>query len=155
MIHAWSVDAVLDACGSEETELELSLDDCPYRDEDYTRGRDRSGARAGCPSYSFDVGDRVGDMAFSSDSEKLLTGGEGGHIWDLTRGREIAELPHEGYLLGVDFSADDRFVATASIDHMAGIWDANTGENKMMMQHNGRVEDIVFSADSNWVGNCE
>ena len=149
--YVWQVDEVLAVCDS-AIDRELSIDGCLYENGN-SIGRFGEGERgASCPSHSFDAdGLWVTSLAFSSDSERLLTGGGNGYIWEIASGEKIAELPHKGYLLSVDFSADERFVATASIDHTAGVWDADTGENKMIMQHNGRVEDIVFSADGKWV----
>jgi WD40 repeat protein len=58
-------------------------------------------------------------------------------------------LRHEGPVLGVAFSPDGRWLATASADRTAVVWNAATGDKRFSkpLQHNGDVLAIEFSLD--------
>ena len=73
-------------------------------------------------------------------------------VWDAVTGSELFRLKqHTGAVMGVTFSADDRFIATASFDQTARIWDATTGSELFVFKSaNGSwVHSVAFSPDSN------
>lgn len=72
-------------------------------------------------------------------------------VWDLKNSREVMKLAHHDAVWGIDFSADGRFIATASADYTACVWDATSGEKLFCSDHPGYVYEVVFSPDSKLV----
>jgi WD40 repeat protein len=68
---------------------------------------------------------RVGAMAFSPDSARLLTGSDdqSAAVWDVETGRIVAVYKgHPGPVRLVAYSPDGKRVATASTDPLARLW---------------------------------
>ena len=51
----------------------------------------------------------------------------------------------------VNFSSDNRWVATSSYDNTARIWDAQTGKEIARLEHDGPVTAVSFNSDNRWV----
>jgi WD40 repeat protein len=66
-------------------------------------------------------------------------------------GRLLILRGHREPVASVRFSADGRFVATASRDHKARIWDAATGTRLHTVGHAARVQDAAFSPNGRWL----
>jgi WD40 repeat protein len=65
----------------------------------------------------------LSDVAFSPDSQRLLTGGAEATLWDLATREVVAKLP--GDAGHVTFSPDGHLILTAS-DRVVSIWDTRT-----------------------------
>jgi WD40 repeat protein len=52
-------------------------------------------------------------------------------LWEVATGRNLHELPHEDHINQAAFSADGRWVVTASVDSTAVLWDSSTGKRLM------------------------
>jgi WD40 repeat protein/class 3 adenylate cyclase len=101
------------------------------------------------------AGTSVKDAAFSPDGERLLTGGQGdtAHLWDVSSGQTLLELPgHGSDLTRVSFSPDGKLALTASEDSTARIWDAATGRLLAVLAgHTGPVAYGEFTPDGRFV----
>ena len=76
---------------------------------------------------------------FSAGSTKLKKG----IVWDL-EGNEIISIPHEAYVWSVNFSPDEKFVATASWDETIKISSID-GTQEKTLQNGGRTWFARFS----------
>jgi WD40 repeat protein len=101
------------------------------------------------------AGTLVRDAAFSPDGERLLTGGQGdtAHLWDVSSGQMLLELPgHGSDLTRVSFSPDGKLALTASEDSTARIWDAATGRLLAVLAgHTGPVAYAEFTPHGRFV----
>lgn len=86
----------------------------------------------------------------SEDQLIALTGLKTFDLWDSLEGgfREGFEFSHNLTIVGADFSADGRFLATASHDSSAKIWDLESGQAVGdRLKHQGDVYGLSFSPD--------
>jgi WD40 repeat protein/serine/threonine protein kinase len=92
---------------------------------------------------------------FSPDGRRILTGGVShrGIIWEL--GQILAgttqggiALPHSENVPFGGFSADGKWVATASFDRTARVWSAVDGRLEATLEHSGTVRMAQFSPDN-------
>jgi len=88
-------------------------------------------------------------LFMSVDGRLVATGGDKqGYVYDSATGRLKFTLPHEGWVVSVAFSSDNKWIATASHDKTAKLWDAATGKIKATFEgHIGAVNTIAFSPD--------
>ncbi|HVU64842.1 MAG TPA: serine/threonine-protein kinase, partial [Phycisphaerales bacterium] len=89
---------------------------------------------------------------FSPDGKLLVYTDERGNL-QLVHGDTLLPVAtlggHKNALHSIVFSADDRFLATASIDTTARIWDLSAEPPScVVLQHPGQVETVALSADS-------
>ncbi len=71
-------------------------------------------------------------------------------LWDVSQPRSprrIAELPHDDAVRWVEFSPDDRLLATASDDGSARLWDAESGAERVRVAHQRSVRRALFAPD--------
>jgi WD40 repeat protein/serine/threonine protein kinase len=67
--------------------------------------------------------------------------------------RRLADAPllnltgHDNFVICVAYSADGKWLASASHDQTARIWDADTGSQLHTLHHNGYVLGVAFSPD--------
>ncbi len=100
------------------------------------------------------VPDGVFRFAFSPSGDVIAAGvGETGTVWvwDVrTKGQSrVLATGHRARVSSLAFSADGRWVATASDDATARVLRADTGETSIVLEgHSDWVNDIAFSADS-------
>jgi WD40 repeat protein len=125
-----------------------------------TAGNDRSArvweAKSGREVARMTHDDNVLDVAFSPAGKYLATAsGETpdavgdkrdntARVWEVSGGREIARMKHEGGLNKIAFSPDGKYLATASDDHTARLWEAASGRELARMIHEDRVTSVGF-----------
>ncbi len=93
--------------------------------------------------------DRVCALAFSADGRLLATGGgepsRGGEIklWNAATGELARDIPniHSDVVLGLDFSPDGNFLASAAADKMARVTDLATG--KLARTFEGHTQHVL------------
>ncbi len=93
-------------------------------------------------------GDRV---AFSADSQRLITGGEGHtvEIWDARTGHHDQSLRgHSGDVWSLAVDRAGRWIASAGEDTTIRLWDAKTFQPLHTLRgHQGVVSSLAFSPD--------
>ena len=110
-------------------------------------------------------------LAVSNDGKYLASGGgnkdetieinsdlDNLSIWDLSTGKKLFNLPsHNDDIAdgGLAFSADSKFLASASLDKTVRIWEVATGKVlHILTGHTSTVEKAVFSPDGSLVATC-
>jgi WD40 repeat protein len=101
------------------------------------------------------------DIAFSSDSKRLVSTGENtpdvktnnvAIVWDLASCREIARMgEHQGRVNVARFSPSNDLVATGSQDSTARLWNLGNDKSIALTGHQDEVRDVSFSPDGNKV----
>jgi WD40 repeat protein len=99
---------------------------------------------------------RVESVAFSPDSQRLVSYGDSEHairVWDTVTGHEILSFPG-----GTDNSAcmvcspDGQYLASPSDDTTVRIWDATTATEKVSLPgHKAPILGMNFSRDGRWL----
>ncbi|HVT60352.1 MAG TPA: TIR domain-containing protein [Thermoanaerobaculia bacterium] len=65
--------------------------------------------------------------------------------------KEVSRLTHDGAVNAVAFSADVRYVATASDDKTARVFEAASGKEVARLTHEDRIFAVAFSSDGRYV----
>jgi WD40 repeat protein len=107
---------------------------------------------------------RVTSAAFAPDGATVVTAGADGRariwrsqggararIWHAQGGAPFVVARHEGAIEDVSFTADGRFVATASADRTAALWNVSTGDRVATYEHDGPVFAVMPNADTSVV----
>jgi WD40 repeat protein len=71
-------------------------------------------------------------VAFSPDSERIVTGGEDrtARVWEAATGHGLLTMPgHLAAIVSVAFSHDGHQIATGSWDHTVKVWDVASGRD--------------------------
>src|SRR5207244_11674840 len=93
------------------------------------------------------IGGYTDRVAFSAESQRLATGGEGQTvmIWDTKTGAELHVLrAHTGDVFSLAFSGDSQWLATAGEDTTVRICDAKSWELRGTLRgHAGRVDALA------------
>jgi len=90
-------------------------------------------------------------LAYSSDGSRLVsTHSNVAKIWDVNTGLATHTLTgHEGQVMRVAISPDQRTIATAGYDGTLKLWNASTGDGTLTLTgHEGAVNWVCFSPDS-------
>jgi WD40 repeat protein len=104
-------------------------------------------AGVGRPARLLKPGGPSGIVAFSPDSTKLLTNGEGSaQVWELVGGRVVAELRHGRTLSGAAYSPDGKLIATSG-EQRVKLWAAGDGRLLAEVASEGYVKRGAFSPD--------
>jgi WD40 repeat protein/serine/threonine protein kinase len=104
----------------------------------------------------------VNTLAFSPDGQRLVSGGEEGHvkIWNAISGAELATLPQHGRtgpasdarligVVSVAWSPDGTRLATASADAPIHVWDPESRELMATLRaHHGGTLAVAWHPDS-------
>lgn len=90
-------------------------------------------------------------LAFSYDGQWLISGAEGGHLWQWSVYREEVVRSwqgHDGDIWAIACSPDTPLVASASEDGTVGLWDIGAGRTVGRLRPGpGPVNTVVFSPD--------
>jgi len=88
-------------------------------------------------------------LYISPGGQLFATGGnKQAYVYETATGRLKFTLAHEDAVVSVAFSADNKWIATASHDKTAKVWDASTGKIKATLEgHIGIVNNVAFSPD--------
>jgi WD40 repeat protein len=108
-------------------------------------------AETGQVKHSFTLETKLGyALAFSPDGTHLLAGlTDEARVWDVSTGAELHRLTgQDGTIIGVDYSANGRFVATSTFNGSIKIWDAETGDLIHGSELKAEMCLIKFSPDS-------
>jgi WD40 repeat protein len=97
----------------------------------------------------------VGDLVFSSDGTRLVSGNHSTHIkvWDTQTGEQLHLLiDHNREVMGLAFSPDGSRLASASFDRTLRVWDTSTYENVFVLRgHTNRLTSVDYSPDGRWI----
>lgn len=111
------------------------------------------GIQTGDKKLQIDTGGTPINQATFSPDGQYIVGGIGNEplarMWDAKTGNLVREFKgHSGWVAGVAFSADGKYLATASNDNTARLWDVQTGQE--LRQFTGHIEAVfavAFSPD--------
>jgi WD40 repeat protein len=97
-------------------------------------------------------------LAFSHDGRHLALGTGGSRrvmdprlrVWDAEANREVFSLlGHKANVSAVAYSADGRWLASASHDHTVKLWEPATGQERRTLEgHTDGVNAVAFHPDS-------
>ena len=96
---------------------------------------------------------------FSNSGKLLATAGDDAKIflWDtnnsiISPSTHFILYDHTAKVVDIDFSKDDRYLASASWDHSIKIWNVKTGELiQSILGHDGPVNSVKFSDDGQFL----
>ncbi len=94
----------------------------------------------------------VRNVLFSPDGRYVLTAGAGtsARVWDADTGEEIAGMHHNGTVMSIDISPDDRYAVSAAVTGVK-VWETATGRQIAGMLHDDFVNFASFSPDGMYV----
>lgn len=94
-----------------------------------------------------------GDFAtFSFDEKFIISGGSYVNLWEISSGREVATIIHDGHGARVfSLSPNGNFGVTGGDDGVIHVWEITSGKEVSRMTHEGRwhasVTSIAFHPD--------
>jgi RNA polymerase sigma factor (sigma-70 family) len=97
------------------------------------------------------MGDRRGQMAFSSDGQHLLTtmGRNTVRQWEVKAGKEVRMVPrHHGDIRALAVSADGKTTVTHGADDKVRLWDAGAGKELGQIVLPDNVVAVAFSGNA-------
>ena len=77
-------------------------------------------------------------------------------LWEMGTGKKLPfELSHQAEINELRFSADGRYLLSASDDHTLSIWDAATGQKVKQLIHDSRVNTMCLISDTLVAAGCQ
>lgn len=118
----------------------------------------KAGFAAGFNSFShldgfFPANGKLFVVTYNADGRLMATGAENGEIqiWDVQEKRVIQQMKgHEDAVLGLSFSNDGQWLASAGKDKKILLWDTVVWRNTRpaLLGHTAAVESVMFSPNS-------
>jgi WD40 repeat protein len=108
---------------------------------------DLTGTHISQTTFAETFGGIIG-IAFSSDGKYLATSDTKGdiQIWDTHTWEKIADCQgHQHWTWAVEFSPDNRYLASASHDYMVKLWNPSNGECLLTIKNDYSVNTVAFS----------
>jgi len=97
----------------------------------------------------------VESLTFSSSGELLASGSwdKTAVVWELSDGRKLAELYHSGWVESVDFSPDEKYLAS-SAGYIATVREFSNRKKIVEFHHGSWVKSVAFSPDGRYLATC-
>jgi WD40 repeat protein len=108
-------------------------------------------------------GGSLGEVSFSPLGNILASGGDDEKVklWDISSGEMVQEFVHLGGVNSVAFSADGRYLASASggvpwnEEHTVKIWDMETNQELYAFnEHTASIYSVEFSPDGKYLASA-
>lgn len=92
-------------------------------------------------------------VAFSPDRKYAASKGDYHtiHVWEVSTGKEIAYMIHDGVVNSISFSQDGKYLVSGSDDKTARIWETTTGKEIIRLVHSHFVVSVIFSSNGKYV----
>lgn len=97
---------------------------------------------------------KITSLAFSEDSQRLASGGEGGlvHVWNANTGEHLRSFQgHQAAITCLDFHPDGQRLASASRDGRVYLWDLVDDNNHTNFDLHAGVRSLDISPDGRWL----
>ncbi|HMY75563.1 MAG TPA: AAA-like domain-containing protein, partial [Blastocatellia bacterium] len=107
----------------------------------------------GKPSLNLLPGKTIGKPRFSPDGKWLVAPGNPTSVIEVATGKEATKLyGHFDWAFGAAFTADGKYLATASRDQSVKLWDARTWQPLATLKgHSNAVMSVEFSPAGDWL----
>lgn len=107
-------------------------------------------AATGSIQYELAVGSlRVTALAYSPDGTQIAAAGgfpaSGALVWDVTTGRQSAEIPHPGIVTALAFAPDGSYLAVGGENGFVTLWNAD--QQIASLELEDWVTDLAFTPD--------
>ncbi len=107
----------------------------------------------GKPLLNLLPGYTIGKPRFSPDGKWLVLPGNPTVVFESASGKEVTKLyGHFDWAFGAAFTADGKYLATASRDQSVKLWDARTWQPLATLKgHSNAVMSVEFSPTGDWL----